>query len=385
MNQVVLVARREIRERLRARSFRVATVLTTIIVIAAIAIPASQRGHQATYDVGVVGATEGLDRAIVELAAPLNVQLRVHDIGSIDDAQRELTSGILDVVVNGSDAILTKRPVEQDGGKKAQLVAALAGAVRLQRLSPADAAALAAPVRVSSVQPSDTNSRQRVTAFFGVLLLFMFFQQYGAWVLVGVVEEKSSRVVEILLAAMRPRQLVTGKVAGIGTVALLQAAIVGAAALIASSVTGYHIFEGASRFLLVWVFVWFFLGYGLYAMAYAAVGSLVSRQADAQNAAFPLAIPILVGYITATSLLGGDVSTFARVLAFLPPTAPLIMPMLIGIGRVPGWQIAISVAEMVVAIAIVIRVAGDVYARAILHSGRRLRLREVLNRDFSAA
>ena len=385
MKQILLVARREIRERLRARSFRVATALTTIIVIAAIAIPASQRGHRKSYDVGVVRPTPTLDAAIHQLAAPLDVKLNVQEVASIDDAQRALTTGALDVVVNGTNAVLTKRPVEQDGGKKSQLVAAIATAIRLQRLSPADAAAIAAPVQVTSVQPSDTNSRQRVTAFFGVLLLFMFFQQYGAWVLVGVVEEKTSRVVEILLAAMRPRQLVTGKVAGIGTVAVLQAAIVGVAALITSNATGYHIFEGASRWLLVWVFVWFFLGYGLYAMAYAAVGSLVSRQADAQNAAFPLAIPILVGYLTATSLLGGDVSAFARVLAFLPPTAPMIMPMLIGIGRVPGWEIAVSVGEMLVAIALVVRIAGDVYARAILHTGRRLRLREVLRSEFSAA
>lgn len=385
MNQVMLVARREIRERLRARSFRIATALTTIIIVAAIAIPASQRGHRSTYDIGVVGATAALDSAIRQAAPSLNVDLRVHDIASVDEAQRMLTSGALDVVVNGTNAVLTKRPVEQDAGKKSQLVAALAGAIRLQRISPTDAATLAAPVQVGSVEPSDTNSRQRVTAFFGVLLLFMFFQQYGAWVLVGVVEEKTSRVVEILLAAMRPRQLVTGKVVGIGSVAVLQAIIVGAAALIASTATGYHIFEGASRFLLLWEFVWFFLGYGLYSMAYAAVGSLVSRQADAQNAAFPLAIPILVGYITATSMLGGDVSGFARVLAFLPPTAPLIMPMMIGIGRAAGWEIAVSVVETLVAIAIVVRIAGDVYARAILHSGRRLRLREVLNRDFSAA
>ena len=132
--------------------------------------------------------------------------------------------------------------------------------------------------------------------------------------------------------------------------------------------------------------MWFLLGYGFYAWAYAGVGSLVSRQADAQNAAFPLSVPVLIGYLSATTLLGStDPSPFIRVLAFLPPTSPMVMPMLIGLGKVSAWEIAGSIALSLVGIALLMRLAGDVYSRAILHSGQRLRLRQVLRGDFNAA
>ncbi|MBA3652712.1 MAG: ABC transporter permease [Actinobacteria bacterium] len=394
MNLMWLVARREIRERLRARSFRVATFISVAAVVAAIAIPASRGNSTATYDVGVVNAVSPAEVDAVKAVGPgVGVNLRVREVADAEQARAQLRDGRLDLVVVGTDEILTKRAPDQgDTGSRARLTAALNTTVRLQRAlgrSPQAAVVLDAlrePVAVRGVEPSDASTGQRVTAFFGVLMLFVFLQQYGTWVLMGVIEEKASRVVEVLLAAVPPRLLVAGKVVGIGAVALVQGMIVGATALIAAQATGAHVFEGSSRFAIAWTLVWFVLGYGLYSWVYAAIGSLVSRQADAQNAAFPVSIPVLVGYIAATSLLsGGDPSPFVRVLAFLPPTAPMVMPMLIGLGKVAVWEILVSMGLVAVTIALLTRVAGDIYARAILHSGQRLRLRQVLRRNFSAA
>ncbi len=395
MTPVMLVARREIRERLKARSFRIATVISAAVVVAAIVIPATQRGKTPTYDVGVVEPPTPTTVSAIQAVAPtVDVHLRVRVVASRAEAETQLRRGRLDVVVVASNEILTKKTVEQgDAGKKAQLVVALSNAVRLQRLlarAGPDALeavnALQAPVTLRGIEPADSNARQRFIAFMGVLLLFVFLQQYGTWVLMGVIEEKASRVVEVLLSAVKPRDLVSGKVLGIGLVALMQALVVAAAALVAAQATGTHIFEGASRFAIFWTIAWFLLGYGFYAWAYAAVGSLVSRQADAQNAAFPLSVPVLVGYLSATTLLaGGDPSLFVRVLGFLPPTSPMVMPMLIGLGEAPGWQIALSMGLSVVGILLLMKVAGDIYSRAILHSGQRLRLRQVLRGDFSAA
>src|SRR5207249_1779675 len=116
-------------------------------------------------------------------------------------------------------------------------------------------------------------------------------------------EEKASRVVEVILSAIRPRQLVAGKVLGIGAVAVLQAIAVAITAIVAATMTGSHIFEGASRLVIAWCLAWFVLGYGMFSWMYAAVGSLVSRQADAQNASFPLSVPMLVAFISINGLL----------------------------------------------------------------------------------
>jgi len=387
VNPVFLVARREVRERIKARSFRIATLISAAVVIAAIAIPASQRGHTPTYDVAVTTSSPaGASDAIKALAPTLKVHLNMHAVPTATDGGRGLRTGEYDVVINNG-VILTKRaPDSGDTGKKAQLIAAISNLVRLQRLGPEAAAALQTPVEVRGVLPPDANSKDRFTAFVGVLLLFVFLQQYGTWVLMGVVEEKASRVVEVLLSAIRPRQLVAGKVIGIGAVAIVQGAIVALSAIVASTATGTHIFEGTSRFAILWILGWFALGYSFYALLYASVGSLVSRQADAQNAAFPVGLPILVGYFTASTLLSGsDPSLFARVLSYLPPTAPMVMPMLIGIGRASALQAFVSMALLIAATVAMARVAGAIYARAVLHTGQRLRLRQVLRRDFNAA
>jgi ABC-2 type transport system permease protein len=387
MREVVLVARREVRERLRARSFRIATVISAGVIVAAIAIPAANRGHVSTYDVGLVNPPTAQTADTVKSLAPtLAVKLRVTIVATEDDARAEIRTGKLDVAAVGDARILTKQVLERDDtSKKAQLVAAVGTAVRLQavvaRQGPAaleTLTALRTPVPSQGVEPRKANTSQRLTAFYGVVLLFIFLQQYGQLTLTGVVEEKSSRVVEILLSAIRPRQLVSGKVLGIGVVALTQTVIVAAAALITAKVTNTHVFHGATQLSVLWAAVWFLLGYAFYAWLYAAVGSLVSRQADAQNAAFPVALPLFVGYFSTFSLLGGgEPSGFVHVLGFLPPTAPLIMPMLIGLGKVSGIEIALSVAITAAGVVVLSRVAAEIYSRAILHTGRRLKLREV--------
>jgi ABC-2 type transport system permease protein len=390
-----LVARREIRERLKARSFRIATIISIGVVVAAIVIPSSQKGHRPTYDVAVINPpTASTADSIKALQRVLGVRLRLRDVTDATAARAQLRTGRLDVVVIGADQILVKRAAAEGGtDTKGRLIAAIGTTIRVQRFiaqaGPAAASLLQAlqqPVPVTAVVPRTASLRERFTAYFGVFFIFIFMQQYSAWVLIGVVEEKASRVVEVILSAIRPRQLVAGKVLGIGAVAVLQAIAVAIAAVVAATMTGSHIFEGASRLVIAWCLAWFVLGYGMFSWMYAAVGSLVSRQADAQNASFPLSVPMLVAFISINGLLsGGDPSPFVRVLSFLPFTAPLVMPMLVGIGKASALASLGSMAITAVAIFGLARLAGDIYSRAVLHSGQRLHMRQVLRRDFNAA
>lgn len=213
---------------------------------------------------------------------------------------------------------------------------------------------------------------------YGLILLFVLLSQYGTWILLGVVEEKSSRVVEVLLATLRPRQLLAGKVLGIGLVALLQATLILAVALGVGAAVGSDVLHGGNPTDVLATLAWLVLGYVFYCWVYAAAGSLATRQEHIQTLAFPLQLPLLLGYITSlTAITSGSASTFVHVLAYLPPTAPFAMPVLVALGQVTWWQFAISVVLSVAATAGVSRLAATVYVRAILRTGQRVRLRDI--------
>ncbi len=145
--------------------------------------------------------------------------------------------------------------------------------------------------------------------------------------------------------------------------------------------SGRETVRGASPGVLAMGLLWLLLGYALYSFAFAAAGSLTSRQADANNAAFPLYIPLIIGYvITDTAVWGTTVSPFFRVLTFIPFTAPVTMPALFAIGGATWWEVLLSALITIVAM---VRLAGKIYERAILRTGTRLKLRQVLRTSGS--
>lgn len=123
------------------------------------------------------------------------------------------------------------------------------------------------------------------------------------------------------------------------------------------------------------VFVWFILGFAFFATAYAAAGSLVSRQEEAQNAAFPLTILLMVGYFVASFSLSGE-NTVLRVASLLPPFAPMTMPLRMATGEAALWEIGLSMALMVAAIYLLVRLAGKIYSGGLLHTGAKVKLRD---------
>ena len=171
---------------------------------------------------------------------------------------------------------------------------------------------------------------------------------------------------------MRPGQLLAGKVVGIGVVALLQALGLVAFALVLAEVVGSNLLRGAAPLVVAATFVWLILGYAFYSWAYAAAGSMAERQDQVQSLALPLSAPLIFGYIV--SLIGvssGSASSLVKVLAYLPPTAPLAMPTLVGFGEATWWQFLLSVVVSVVCTAWVAQVAARVYRTAMLRTGRR--------------
>ncbi|MDA8048254.1 MAG: ABC transporter permease [Actinomycetota bacterium] len=384
---VGLVAAREIRERLRSRAFRIGTGLVLLVVIAGVIIPVLRQGSHPHENVGVVGTLSApLRQAVLAVGADQGVEIDLTQVPSESVADQQLQAKQINLAIVDGQRVVVKSASSLTGDR---VVAAVAQTVALQSglqqagLAPEQAAALLHPkvLPVTSLEPAapPANRTARVTTTYGLILIYILLTQYGTWILMGVVEEKANRVVEVLLSTIRTSQMLTGKVVGLGAVALAQGTLLVTVALVLAAAVGSDLVKGAAPVVVVSILVWLVLGYIFYCWVYAAAGALASRQEHVQSLAFPLQVPILFGYIVSlTALASQHPSTFIHVLAYLPPTAPFAMSVLVADSAVAWWQVVISAALIILATVGVARLATTVYSRAILRTGRRVRLGEVL-------
>jgi len=303
-------------------------------------------------------------------------------------ARADLRAGRVGMAIVDARELDVDKPIgSTDTSSTAQLARAVAKTLGLAAafsgagLSAAQAAEVteARPLPITSLRPGG-RAAPRATSEIGLILVFVMLTQYNTWTLTGVMEEKSSRVVEVLLAAVRPIELLAGKVLGIGLVALAQAALIVAFTVGLAKAVGSDLLHGTVPVVLVSTLVWLVLGYAFYCWVYAAAGSLAERQDQAQSLALPLSLPIIFGYIMSLAVAtSGSPSTLFEVLAYLPPTAPLAVPVLVSLGRITFWEFTASAALSVVCTIAVARLATGIYRRAILRTGGRVRLREVVS------
>jgi ABC-2 type transport system permease protein len=392
---VGLVAAREIRERLRTRLFKVGTLIILLVVAAAIVIPTVRHSTAVPQRVGVVGALSPAERAST-LASASAVATTVRFVAepSLVAARTALRDKRIDVaIVDGTRLLILQPLAGTDNSTHAQFVAATARSLGIDaafaaaHLSAQQATILraASSIPVLSVEAGSSKAKPTVstTSVIGVILIFVMLQQYNTWILIGVMEEKSSRVIEVLLAALRPMQLLAGKVLGIGLVAFLQAALIVGFALGLAKAVGSTLVSGSEPLVLLATLVWLVVGYAFYCWVYAAAGSMAERQDQVQSLAFPLTLPMIFGYIVSLTAASTGPSTLLRVIAYLPPTAPFAMPVLVGLHAASWWQFALSVAIAVASTVAMARLATMIYRRAILRTGRRVRWREVFSRATS--
>jgi ABC-2 type transport system permease protein len=389
---VGMVASREIKERVRGRIFRVGTLLILVVVAAAIIVPTlHSAAGPTTQTVGVVGGLSTQAKQVLRVAAAMNHDsVKLRSMPSLAEAEAELRAGRLDLAIVNGDQILLDEPASSANspadpslvGDAAEYLGVLQ-AYRVAGLTPRQATevARAKPVQVKTLEPTARNTT-KATSVIGLVLLFFMLTQYCTWILIGVMQEKSSRVVEVLLATMRPIQLLGGKVLGIGLVALGQATLVVGFALIVAEAVGSDLLRGTAPLVLLCELLWLVLGYAFYCWVYAAAGSTAERQDQVQTLALPLSIPILLGYIFAITVASSGGPDFLfKVLAYLPPTAPFCMPVLVGLGDVTWWGFVASVLITIAATAGMAIFAARIYRRAVLRTGGRVRLRELLVRN----
>jgi ABC-2 type transport system permease protein len=389
LRQAWLVALREVRERSRSRSFRAGLILMLVVVIALIVVPAKLDTGGGTKDVGLTSAVPGaLSSAILAQGAATGTTVRVHRYDDVAAGEEAVRADDVDVLL--ADA----HRLEWPGRVDEQLRAVVAGAIQLVAvqeraaaagIDPNDLRAVMAPVPVANVELGSAAGRStddELAAIVMTALLLVAIVIYGNLVLTGVVEEKSSRVVEVLLARIPARALLAGKVAGIGLLGFAQFALTAVAALIATLVVDSVDIPAVGAGVLAWTVVWFMLGYALYAMAYGALGALASRTEDAQSVAGPIGYVLIACYWAAFLTVSGDPDgVWSRLLSLFPATAPFAMPGRIALGSVTWWEPLLAVALTLAAITCLVALAGRVYTNAILHSGSTLRLRDAWHSD----
>jgi ABC-2 type transport system permease protein len=390
---VGLVAGREIRERIHGRIFRIGTLVLLIAVAAAIVIPtlhSSSSNGPTIQTVGIVGPLSSEVEQVADSAgAASHDVVRIVPQSSLAAAKTELRSGKIDLAIISGNQVLTNLPATSASSPAdptlVQNLAAYLGVLKAYRaagLTPRQASLVdnAKSVAVGTLQPSP-KSTTKGTSLFGLILLFVMLTQYNTWILIGVMQEKSSRVVEVLLATVRPLQLLGGKVLGIGLVALGQATLLVGFALILAEAVGSNLLQGTAPLVLASQLLWLVLGYTFYCWLYAAAGSTAERQDQVQTLAFPLSIPILVGYIfSITVISSGQADLLYKVFAYLPPTAPFCMPVLVGLGLVTWWEFVGSVLISMAGTVGMAIFAARIYRRAVLRTGARVHFRQLLTR-----
>lgn len=388
---VRLIAARELRAQTHKKSFVISNALILLLIVGAIVGFSMLSGSDdEDYTIGLVGDQE-LSASLIDTAAGLDLSVEVDPLGDRAAAQAAVEDGDVDAAVlpdadggSGAVTVLTDDTLPTD--LHAALSATVQSAAHTAALAeagvdPAQVAAevAAATVTVETLDPDDPEAGERsALALTVIVLMYMQIMVFGIAVAMGVVEEKSSRVVELLLSTVRPLQLLWGKILGIGLAGLAQLtayAVVGVATGLA---TGVLTLTGTALGVLAMTLGWFVLGFTLFAALYAAAGSMVSRQEDVNSITMPLTMLVIAMFVAAMFVIDEPDGTAARVLGWIPPTSTTVMPLRVAAGVADPVQIGGSIAVMVLAIAGVTVLAARIYQRSVLQVGRPLRWREAL-------
>lgn len=383
------VARREVVTRSRSRIWRSITamlVVASVALVIGLSILGEEPGGLDRRGV-IVGVSGEVPSGIEGLLSdPGRSRLDVAWVNLLPaEVEAALADDVVDaVLIDGVELVWSQRPdpeIDIVLRQAIQEVEVRARAVA-QGIDEAELAALLAPPRVSErvVDPDTSDDARTGIAVIAMVLTFVGIQAYGSLVVLGVVEEKANRVVEILLSQVRARELLAGKVIGIGVLAFAQMAVVLIGAAIALLVTDAFTVPASAFWLLPLVAVTFVLGFALYAVLFAVGGSLVSRQEDAQQVMLPAFIPLFAGYIIGFNAATSPESTLARVASFVPLTSPFVLPVRVASGEVPTVEVAAALVLLGATIWLLARLAGRVYEFTLLRTGTRIPLSDVVRR-----
>ncbi|ALG83383.1 ABC transporter permease [Gordonia phthalatica] len=381
---VRLIATREIATRLRTKAFKVGTALMLLIAVGggiALSLIVDHQSSPTTPSTTAVvasGLSAAQEAAITETGSRLGSPVTITEASAEEarariDTEKAAVAVIVDrgavTVYSRSDLSDGLQATIRGGLQAAQVQAALAAAH-------VDPRALAAASAVSVERANDAPDREVgeriVIAMVGLILLTYAIMQAGPAVSTGVIEEKSSRIVEILLATVRPGQLMAGKIIGIGLVSLLQLVLIGAAALITTVATGLLTLPTLALSTAAIALVGFILGYLFFAALFAAAGSMVSRIEDSAGTVLPVTMFAFVSVYSGLFVVLNPGTALAGYLTWIPPFSISTVPIRIALGELTLLGAVGPTLLMAAATAGSIWVAARIYRHSVLYSGAKI-------------
>jgi ABC-2 type transport system permease protein len=381
---VRLIASGEISARVRDKNFIISSIVIIVLLVGTLGLQVVLNSGSDTTRVGVVG-DPALEAAIQAQGKALDVDVTVKALDDEDAARAAIEDDDVDGVLIAEEGQQPELLVEQSAGGSLQAVVqgAVAQLSLSEQLASVGISALEVPaVSVTALDPqADQDGQRVVVAIIGIGVLYGLLILFGQFVAQGVVEEKASRVVELLLATMRPWQLLAGKVVGLGLLGLAQIVVITVV-----GVTGALAFDlvdipGDLVGTAVGVVAWFVLGYAFYASIFAAAASLVSRQEDLGTVVMPTTLVLVVAFVIGIQAASDPSGTLAVVTSYIPGVSPLVMPVRQAAGDVAVWEIALSVVLMLVAIGLIVRLGGRIYAGALLRTSGKTKIRDALRAE----
>jgi ABC-2 type transport system permease protein len=382
---VRLVAGREVSTRIRDKTFLISSAVILLLVLGGMVFQVLVASSANKVTVGVVGDRAALQPALVAQGKAVGAGVTVVGLADESAARAALASGDVDGALVGGLGAAPRLLVQRQADTN--LTATVDGAVgRLalgRQLAGAGISRLDVPqVAVTALRPgADSTGERTGVAVIGVVVLYGLLIMMGNFIAQGVVEEKSTRVVELLLATMRPWQLLAGKIIGLGLLGLAQ--IVGIAVIGVSSALVFDVVALPGQLIgtAVSVVAWFILGYAFYAAVFAAAASLVSRQEDLAGVVTPMTLLLVVGFVVAVQSAGNPSGTLATVTSFIPGLSPMVMPIRLAGGGAAWWEVVVAILVMLVAIVGVVRLGGRIYAGALLRTSGKTTLREAIRAE----
>ncbi|TFV70731.1 ABC transporter permease [Blastococcus sp. CT_GayMR20] len=383
-SMVRLVAAREVLARVRDKNFIISSVVIVLVLVGVLGLQVALSSGSDVTRIGIVGDA-ALRTAVDTQGEALGVDLEITELDDDAAGRAAIEDGDVDCVLVATGSGEPELLVEQSAG--AEMQAVVQGAVAQlsvsEQLQAAGLTGLDVPeVGVTALEPdADADGQRVIVAIIGVGVLYSLLILFGQFVAQGVVEEKASRVVELLLATMKPWQLLAGKILGLGLLGLAQMLLIvvvgvgGALAFDLVDIPGEMVSTAVS------VVVWFVLGYGFYAAIFAVAASLVSRQEDLNTVIMPTTLVLIGGLVVGIQAAADPGGALARVTSYVPGLSPLVMPVRQAAGEVAAWEIALAVVLMLLAVALIVRLGGRIYAGALLRTSGRTKLREALNAE----
>lgn len=380
---VRLIAAREISARVRDKNFIISSVVIILVLVGLLAFQVAVNSGGEESRIGVVGGGAELEQALEAQGEALDVDVTLVQFDDEAAARAAVDDEEVDgALLAGDEPELLVR--QSAGGPLEAVVQGAVGQVAVaEQLAEAGVTGLQVPeVSVTALDPqADADGQRVIMAIIGTAVLYSLLILFGQFVAQGVVEEKASRVVELLLATMKPWQLLAGKILGLGVLGFAQILLIAVVGVVGALAFDIVDIPGDLVSTAVSVVLWFVLAYALYAAVFAVAGSLVSRQEDLGTVVMPTTLVLVAAFVVGIQAAAEPDGPLAVVTSFVPGLSPLVMPVRQAAGDVAPWEVGLSALIAIAAVAVVVRIGGRVYAASLLRTSGKTKIREALRAE----